>query len=77
MYLRHAYKLIGNGTEYGKMLEESMMNTLYNSLYLTLEEENNVAHKYGWYGSNYHDIGTVFEDVNKNGNNDDSTPVNE
>lgn len=62
MYLRHAYKLIGNGTEYGKMLEESMMNTLYNSLYLTLEEENNVAHKYGWYGSNYHDIGIVFED---------------
>lgn len=61
-YLRHAYKLINSNTEYGDMLKESMMNTYYNSLYLTLEEENNVAHKYGWYGVNYHDIGIVYDD---------------
>ena len=37
-------------------------NTYYNSLCLTIDEENNVAHKYGMCGVNYHDIGIVYDD---------------
>ena len=29
---------------------------------LTIDEENNVAHKYGMCGVNYHDIGIVYDD---------------
>ena len=61
-YLRHAYKLINSNAEYGDMLKETMMNTYYNSLCLTIDEENNVAHKYGMCGVNYHDIGIVYDD---------------
>lgn len=39
-----------------------MLNTYYNSLYLTSTEENNVAHKYGWYSYYYHDVGIVYEE---------------
>lgn len=63
IYLKHAYEIINSNTEYGSMLKESMMNTYYNSLYLTSEEDNNVAHKYGWYEVNYHDIGIVYDDI--------------
>lgn len=62
IYLRHAYEIINSGSNYGKMLKEYMTNTYYNSLYLTDEFNNNVAHKYGWYSSVYHDIGIVFEE---------------
>lgn len=62
IYLNHAHEIINSGSEYGKMLKEYMTNTYYNSLYLTDEANNNVAHKYGWYSSYYHDIGIVFEE---------------
>jgi beta-lactamase class A len=62
IYLHHAYEIINSGSEYGKLLKEYMTNTYYNSLYLTDEEDNNVAHKYGWYSNYYHDIGIVYED---------------
>lgn len=61
IYLEHAYEIIENNDEYGPLLKEYMMNTYYNSLYLTDEENNNVAHKYGWYSYYYHDIGIVYE----------------
>lgn len=61
IYLHHAYEIINSNNEYGQLLKKYMMNTFYNSLYLTSEEENNVAHKYGWYSTYYHDIGIVYE----------------
>lgn len=61
IYLKHAYDIINSGSEYGKLLKEYMTNTYYNSLYLTEEGNNNVAHKYGWYSTYYHDIGIVYE----------------
>lgn len=62
IYLHHAYEIIKSNSEYGKLLKEYMTNTNYNSLYLTEEENNNVAHKYGLYANYYHDIGIVFEE---------------
>ena len=62
IYLRHAYEIIKSESEYGNLLKEYMTNTYYNSLYLTEEVNNNVAHKYGWYSSYYHDIGIVYEE---------------
>lgn len=61
IYLEHAYEIIENNDEYGPLLKEYMMNTYYNSLYLKDEENNNVAHKYGWYSHYYNDIGIVYE----------------
>lgn len=60
IYLKHAKEVIDNN-ENGYLLEEWMLNTYYNSLYLTDESNNNVAHKYGWYSYFYHDIGIVYE----------------
>lgn len=83
IYLKHAYKIINSGSEYGKLLKDYMTNTYYNSLYLTQEANNNVAHKYGWYSSYYHDIGIVFEEntyyisiLTNHGNGDYKTVVN-
>lgn len=61
IYLKHANEIIENSKEYGPLLKQYMMNTYYNSLYLTDKDSNNVAHKYGWYSYYYHDIGIVYE----------------
>lgn len=62
IYLHHAYEIIESGSENGKLLKQYMMNTEVNALNLMGDENNNVAHKYGQYGSVYHDIGIVYEE---------------
>lgn len=60
IYLKHAYEIMKNNSNYGTFLKECMTNTYYNYLYL--DEENNVAHKWGWHSIYFHDIGIIFED---------------
>lgn len=81
IYLKHAYEIMQKNTNYGAFLKECMTNTYYNYLYLN--EENNVAHKWGLHSIYFHDIGIVFEDnpyilsiLTTYGKNDYKTIVN-
>lgn len=58
IYLKRAYEIM-NESEYGAFLKETMFNKYYG--YLNTGEEINVAHKYGYYNTTYHDIGIVFD----------------
>lgn len=59
IYLKRAYQIM-NESEYGAFLKEVMFNT--HCGYLNTSEVINVAHKYGYYNSVFHDIGVVFDE---------------
>ena len=44
-----------------KKTEEERRTELFSLLPDLKEGNNNVAHKYGWYSTYYHDIGIVYE----------------
>lgn len=62
IYLKRAYKIITDSDyNYGNLLREYMSNDYQNHLFL--ENEQDIAHKYGSYDRYFHNIGIVF---NKN-----------
>lgn len=62
IYLKKAYEIMTNTNvyDYGNLLREYMSNDYQN--YLFLENETNIAHKYGSYSNYFHDIGIVFDE---------------
>lgn len=62
IYLKRAYEIITNTDKYqdGILLREYMTNDYQN--YLLIDNENDIAHKYGSYENYFHDIGIVFDE---------------
>lgn len=61
IYLKRAYEIMTNTQvyDYGDLLREYMSNDYQNHLFL--ENETNIAHKYGSYSNYFHNIGIVFD----------------
>ncbi len=59
IYLKEAYKIITENKEYGPFLKEIMDNDERNAFNT---DNIRIYHKYGSYGSNYHDIGLSLEE---------------
>lgn len=62
IYLKKAYEIMTNTSKYkdGYLLREYMSNDFQN--YLLLDNEQDIAHKYGSYDNYFHDIGIVFDE---------------
>jgi len=61
IYLKRAYKIMTDSNyHYGDLLREYMSNDYQNHLFL--ENEDDIAHKYGSYDRYFHNIGIVFDD---------------
>lgn len=61
IYMKAINEFINNNGELGEELKSFFVQALYNSL--EISELNIIAgHKYGYYGSNYHEIGIVYDD---------------
>lgn len=62
IYLKRAYEIMTNKEKYpeGNLLREYMSNDYRN--YLILDNEKDIAHKYGYYDNYSHDIGIVFDE---------------
>lgn len=58
IYLKRAYEIMTE--EDGKYLKEFMSNDYQNHLFL--ENEKDIAHKYGSYSNYFHNIGIVFDE---------------
>lgn len=58
IYLKKAYEIMQE--ENGQILKEFMVNDYQN--HLTLDNEKNIAHKYGSYNNYFHNIGIVFDE---------------
>lgn len=58
IYLKEAYKIINENSEYGPFLKKIMDNNERNAFN---KENIKIYHKYGSYGPNYHDIGLSLE----------------
>jgi beta-lactamase class A len=59
IYLKEAYKVITENKEYGEFLKSIMDNDERNAFNT---EDIKIYHKYGSYGSNFHDIGLSLEE---------------
>lgn len=59
IYLKEAYKIITENQEYGEFLKNIMDNDERNAFNT---EDIKIYHKYGSYGSNFHDIGLSLEE---------------
>jgi hypothetical protein len=59
IYLKEAYKVITENKEYGEFLKNIMDNDERNAFNT---EDIKIYHKYGSYGSNFHDIGLSLEE---------------
>ena len=59
IYLKEAYRIIKENEEYGSFLKKIMDNNERNAFNT---EDVHIYHKYGSYGSNYHDIGLNLDD---------------
>jgi len=60
IYLKQAYKVMTDSNyHYGNLLREYMSNDYQNHLFL--ENESDIAHKYGSYDKYFHNIGIVFD----------------
>lgn len=80
IYLTRLYTLISEN-EYATKFKDYMINDFHS--YLNVNNLN-VAHKYGYYQDNFHDIGIVFDKhpytisvLTKYGNNDYGSKINE
>lgn len=62
IYLKRAYEIITNKEKYpeGNLLREYMSNDYRNCL--ILDNEKDIAHKYGYYSNYFHDVGIVFDE---------------
>ena len=62
IYLKKAYEIMTNIKDYpnGYLLKDYMTNDYKN--YLIIENETNIAHKYGSFNDYFHNIGVVFNE---------------
>lgn len=58
IYLKRLYYLFNNSNQ-GDYMKKSMIDN--NTNYLNLKNNVDIFHKYGYYGSYYHDIGLVYD----------------
>ncbi len=60
--MKSIYEFIESGSEYSSLMKDSLIGSAQTNLIMTLGEDRDVAHKYGWDYGSYHDIGIVYDE---------------